>query len=164
MADFQAHITQAKKNLATLSEISLNIQNSWDWQVTCAYYTAVNLVNAHLANTVNQHYKTHVDVKKALYNDKWPCKIPDDIYTAYSILENFSRRARYLCHDAVDKTDDSIAYLIYDKHLKKALKNLDLMLSYFSNLYGISFGKYPIDCIEIRDVQLKYFIYKKASV
>ena len=54
MADFQAHITQAKKNLQVLSEISLQINNSWDWQVTCSYYTAVHLMNAHLAYTVNR--------------------------------------------------------------------------------------------------------------
>jgi hypothetical protein len=164
MADFQAHITQAKKNLATLSEISLNITNTWDWQVTCAYYTSVHLMNAHLAKTVNLHYKTHVDVKKALYNSAWPCKVPDDIYTAYSILENYSRRARYLCHETVEQTDDTIAYLTYDRHLKKILKNLDLILIYFESTYVISFGKYPINCIEIKNVTFSHFIYKQVVV
>jgi hypothetical protein len=116
MADFQAHITQAKRNLAILSQISLNVNDSWDWQITCAYYTAVHLMNAHLAKTVNLHYRTHVDVKKALYNEAWPCKVSDDVYTAYSILENYSRRARYLCHETIEQTNDSIAYFIYDRH------------------------------------------------
>jgi hypothetical protein len=164
MADFQAHITQAKKNLANLSEISLKINDSWDWQVTCAYYTAVHLMNAHLAKTVNLHYKTHVDVKKALYNDAWPCKIPDDIYTSYSILENYSRRARYLCHENIDSNDDTKAYLTYDKHLKKMLKNLDDILVYFTKTHNITFQKVGIDCVEIRGITLNYFFYAKITV
>ena len=164
MADFKAHITQAKKNLATLSEISVNISNSWDWQVTCAYYTAVHLMNAHLASTVNQHYKTHVDVKKAIYNSLWPCKVPDDVYVAYSILENHSRRARYLCHEIVEQTDDSVAYMTFDKHLKKVLKNLETILAYFEKTYSLSFGKYPIDCLEIKNLSLAHFAYKQGVV
>jgi hypothetical protein len=164
MADFQAHITQAKKNLAILSEINLKISNSWDWQVTCAYYCAVHIMNARLAKTFNLHYKTHVDVKKALYNSASPCKISDDVYTAYAILENYSRRARYLCHEQAGQTDGTIAYLTFDKHLKKTLKNLDLILVYFASKYGIAFIKVSIDCIEIKNLSLSYFVYKQSGL
>lgn len=164
MADFQAHLTQAKKNLATLSKINLYINDSWDWQVTCAYYTAVHLMNAHLAQTVDQHYKTHVDVKNAIFNDGWPCRVTDDVYYSYSVLENYSRRARYLCHDKIELTDSTIAYKTFDKHLKKALSNLDVILKYFSDKYQIDFDTSLIDCIEIRNMNLKYFKYKKIGV
>ncbi|HEY8929204.1 MAG TPA: hypothetical protein VIM55_08445 [Mucilaginibacter sp.] len=163
MADFQAHIQQAKKNLATLSEISLKVNDSWDWQVTCAYYTAVHLMNAHLAQTVNQHYKTHVDVKNALFNSLWPSKVPDDIYTSYSKLENLSRRARYLCHDNLAQNDPSTAYITYDRHLMKALKKLDAILVFFAFKYQVSFNISDIDCIELKNGPFKYFQYNSIT-
>ena len=87
MADYQAHINQAKKNLTILSGISKQIDKSWDWQVTCCYYVAVHLMNSHIAKTANLHYKTHEKVKTALYDPMSTCKIPDDTYAAYIKLE-----------------------------------------------------------------------------
>lgn len=163
MAEFDAHIKQVKKNLLTLSQISVNIPDSWDWQVTCAYYVGVHLMNAHLAKTLNLHYKTHSDVKNAIFNEKWPCKIPDDEFAAYVSLENNSRRARYLCHEKVEQTDSTKSYQTYDKHLKKSLVHLDCLLNYFAKKYKLDFEVAKIDCVEIKNLNLKYFNYVQQA-
>ena len=163
MADYQAHIKQAKKNLTILSGISKQIDQSWDWQVTCCYYVAVHLMNAHIAKTANLHYKTHEKVKTSLYSPTSSCKIPDDIYTAYIKLENLSRRARYLCHDDPSNAlDGSRPFFTYDKHLKKAIQQLDKLLAYFTNSYYENFGITEINCIEIQGLTLLSFRYKQV--
>jgi len=161
MADFQAHIKQAKKNLKNLSEASLKINDSWDWQVTISYYVAVHLMNARLADKLNLHYKTHKDVKIALYNSSLPCKVPDDIYTAYVSLENLSRRARYLCHEDSTMSNET-GFYTYDRHLKKALLKLDILLNYFAKEYNITFEKCAIDCLDIKSQIMTNFFYKQV--
>lgn len=161
MADLQAHVKQAKKNLATLSETSQKIKDSWDWQVTMSYYAAVHLMNGHLAAKVNLHYKTHKDVKIALFDERLSCKLPDDIYYAYVSLENLSRRSRYLCHED-SQMDNTHEFKTFDRHLKKALYNLDIILKYFSAEYKLSFEKLPIDCLEIKASSYNYFFYKQS--
>jgi len=159
MADYQDHIKQANKNLTILGGINNQFNQNWDWQVTAAYYTAVHLMNGHLAKTANLHYKTHADVKNALFASLSPCKVPDDIYTAFVKLENYSRRSRYLCHEDVEKTDDSLVYLTYDRHLKKSLGYLDKILSFFSSKYGESFEEISIKCLELKNLKLTHFKY-----
>ncbi len=159
MADYQAHVKQAKKNLYLISGINQHLKESWDWQVTIAYYAAVHLMNAHLAKKANLHYKTHVDVKNALFMTLSTCKIPEDIYTSFVKLENYSRRSRYLCHEDIEKTDEAKEYLTYDKHLKKCLGYLDKILTFFNSEYQEDFDKQNIDCIELKNVNLRYFQY-----
>ena len=160
MADFQAHINQAKRNLSVLHQVNQNTaNNSWDWQVTIAYYVAVHLMNAHIAKKGNLHYKTHEKVKIALFDERSTCKIPDDIYTAYVKLENLSRRARYLCHED-RKGDNEHAFFTYDKHLKKALVQLNGLMLFFEKEHHVQFDKIDIDCIEIKGLSLLYFPYK----
>lgn len=148
MASFQNHIDQAKRNLAFLSSINTTHNIYWDWQVTTCYYVNVHLVNAHLANTANLHYRTHEDVKNAInpFNALAIGKIPEDVYLAYAKLEGLSRRSRYLCHE--EKKEDG-NFITYDKHFAKALKSLDLILTYFSQLYDIDFGILTVECIEL---------------
>ncbi|MDR3695655.1 hypothetical protein [Mucilaginibacter sp.] len=160
MASFQAHIKQAKKNLKILSETSQKINDCWDWQVTISYYVAVHLMNARLADKLNLHYKTHKDVKIALYNEYFACKIPDEIYTAYVSLENLSRRARYLCHEDSEIPNET-EYHTYDRHLKKALSKLDIILNYFCIEHGLTFEKCAIDCLDIKSQILSNFYYKQ---
>ena len=163
MADYQAHIAQAKRNLTFLAGINQQLTDTWDWQVTAAYYVAVHLMNGHLAKKANLHYKTHADVKNALFARLSPCKIPDDIYTSFVKLENLSRRSRYLCNDDIPKNDDTIMYQTYDKHLKKALQYLDKIMVFFCTEYGVIFDKQKIDCIEMKVVLLSYFEYKQKT-
>jgi len=168
MANYQAHIAQAKKNLAILSEINKKIPDSWDWQVTATYYIAVHLVNAHLAKTVNMHYSSHEKVKNALFNVMSPAKIDETAYLDYVKLEILSRRARYLCKDTESK-DEKIrepekTFLTFDIHLKKAIIKLDSLIEYFSTKYNEKFEITPIDCIEIKNLSLKHFKYVNQRV
>lgn len=162
MADFQSHINQAKRNLSTLYQLNQNTTDSWDWQVTIAYYVGVHLMNAHIAKKGNLHYKTHEKVKIALFDDMSPCKIPEDIYISYVKLENLSRRARYLCHE--DKRGDhDHAFFTFDKHFKKALIQLNQLMIFFEKEQDIQFSIIDIDCIEIKSLSLFYFPYKQNT-
>ena len=158
MAEFQAHINQAKRNLAILEKTNKFIDDSWDWQVTKAYYVAVHLMNAHLAQTANLHYNTHDKVKNALYNQLSPAKIDPKIYLDYGKLENLSRRARYLCNEN-PATQPAMAFLTHDIHLKRALEKLDSIMVYMANLHSLTFPAINIDCIELKSSNLIYFKY-----
>jgi hypothetical protein len=149
VADFNEHITQCKTNLSFLVDVNSKNQNKyWDWQVTICYYTAVHIINAHLATTANLHYRTHEQVKDAIYhgNSMSLCAIPEQQYLAYAKLEGLSRRSRYLCNP---ESPDNIAFLTFDKHFAKAIKNLDILLTYFSNKYHVNFGNPVVRCLDL---------------
>jgi len=116
MANYNAHITQAKKNLYFLN--SITDTNNFEWQVTVCFYVAVHLINAHLAKQVNQHYRSHGQVDLAINsrNPMSPARLTDDLYLAYNKLFNLSRRARYLIHDDKENTDTK-EFLTYSIHL-----------------------------------------------
>lgn len=101
MATFDEHIQQAKRNLSFLHKVNTGIGQCWDWQVTISFYTAVHLVNAHIASRSNHHYRSHELVNNAInpYSLTSLSKLPEEEYLAYIKLQNLSRRARYLCHD-----------------------------------------------------------------
>lgn len=139
MASFDEHILQAKSNLKFLEETNSKNQSFWDWQVTAAFYVAVHIVNAHLAQVANLHYRTHEDVKNAI-NPHRPLaigKVDEPIYLSYVKLEGLSRRSRYLCHDN-NETHSNLQHLTYDKHFTKAIRKLDELLDYFSNKYSLT--------------------------
>lgn len=165
MASFDQHINQALKNFRVLEGINRAVPDSWDWQVTAAFYSGVHLVNAHLAKTANLHYRTHKDVKLSLFSAMSPAKIPEDIYLAYAKLEMLSRRARYLCSDQEKPNpgDESKAFLSFDKHLRKALLHLDKLLIYLASVYHLTFPKVQLDCIELTGVTLTYFAHAKTT-
>ncbi len=148
MATFDDHISQAKRNLEFLSLINASQNSYWDWQVTVCYYINVHIVNAHLANIANLHYRTHEDVKNAInpFNQLALGKVPENIYLAYAKLEGLSRRSRYLCHET--RREDG-TFLTYDKHFAKTIKLLDTIIFYFSTKYSVDFGNPIVDCLEI---------------
>lgn len=155
MADFNAHITQAKRNCETLKAMNAYVADSWDWQVTNAFYIAVHIVNGHMAIKDNQHYKSHEAIKTALFSGK-KVSVPEHVYLAYVKLEQLSRRARYLCSEK--KGDDGQgAFLTYQVHFAKAIRHLDIVLSYFCKEHTISFDKSLINCAELRGDSLNYF-------
>ncbi|HTH82456.1 MAG TPA: hypothetical protein VL490_05955 [Mucilaginibacter sp.] len=160
MADFQNHINQANRNLAILEKTNNFIDDSWDWQVTTAYYVAVHLMNAHLAKTANLHYTTHDKVKNALFNVLSPAKIDQTIYLEYVKLENLSRRSRYLCNDSAP-AETGKTFLTYDVHLKRALEKLDSIMKYMAKEHKLSFSIIQVDCIEIKPLTLTYFKYRQ---
>lgn len=147
MAAFDEHIRQVLRNLNFLKETNFKNPSFWDWQVTIAYYTAVHIVNAHLAQVANLHYRTHEDVKNAI-NPFSPLalgKVNNDIYLAYTKLENLSRRSRYLCHDDPKQFNET-AHLTFDKHFAKAIRHLDKIISYFQRIYKFKCEKIKIAC------------------
>lgn len=158
MAAFNNHIDQAKSNLNFLLQANQSGPSFWDWQVTICFYTAVHTVNAHLAQVGNLHYQTHEAVKQALnpFNLLSICKVPQDVYLDYGKLEGLSRRSRYLCNEATYKQPE-LHHMTFDKHFAKAIKCLDRIMLYFSNIYGISFGIYTIKCVELNKTPLSFF-------
>jgi len=152
LASFNEHIKQAKSNLKFLNSVNDKIQNQWDWQVTVSFYTAVHLINAHIAIKSNQHYRSHELVNNSInpFNPTSITKLPEDLYTSYMKLQNLSRRARYLCHDD-PKNHDQSAFLTYDKHFSKAVTHLDKLLSFIAKEYSISFDKTSLNCLELKN-------------
>lgn len=158
MASFDEHIQQANNNLKFLTETNSKCQSFWDWQVTTCFYTAVHLVNAHLAKVANLHYRTHEHVKNAInpFNPLAVPKVSQDLYLSYTKLEGLSRRSRYLCHE--DLTSSNAGHLTYDKHLAKAIRHLDIVLDYFTVLYNLTFSQAKIFCPDLsKNDKLKMF-------
>lgn len=158
MAQFDDHIQQARKNLAFLSSINQTVPDCLDWQVTVAFYSALHLVNAHLARH-GMSYRKHVDVKDALNPEKSlsVTKLPEDIYVSYITLQSLSRRARYLVEEKDSNLRSNQAFYIYDKHLSKAIKHLNKLIVHFSELYKLQFQKYLITCMGIKENEIDCF-------
>lgn len=162
MGSFAEHIIQAKSNLRFVTEVNSRIPGQWDWQVTACFYTAVHLVNAHIAVIANLHYRSHEEVKRAIYhhNSTSMCTVPESIYLAYVKLEGLARRARYLVHDDPAKKEET-AHLTHDKHFAKAVKNLDRILVYFRDTYTIDFGSPTVKCLDLgSNSQLAIFKFR----
>jgi hypothetical protein len=150
MASFDQHLLQAKNNLLFLKEIN-NKSNFFDWQVTTCFYVAVHLVNAHLAKCHNIHYSSHKITKQAMnpHNTLAPCKIDIDVFDTYCSLEKLSRRSRYLCNDSLAH-EPNRAFLTYEKHVKRAISRLNVIMMYFNKVYGTTFEKVEITCPKIK--------------
>lgn len=156
MASHEVHIEQVKSNLDFLGKI--NATMNWDWQVTVCFYTAVHLVNAHLAK-FNLHYRSHHDVEAALNpkNIVSLTKLPEDIYYDYERLSQLSRRARYLISDNLSVTG-SDHFLTYEKHFAKAIRHLDRLITYFDGKYSLAIKPRKVVCQEIKSNELlQYF-------
>jgi uncharacterized protein (UPF0332 family) len=156
LAKFEEHIEQAKRNLQFLESINNKIENCFDWQVTVCFYTALHTVNAHLSN-YNLQYRKHRDVNFALNfeNRTSLAKLPEEEYISYVALQSLSRRSRYLVNDRQISSEQ--AFFTYDKHLAKAIRHLDILLNYFSVLYGTTFNPFAIKCSEIKEGETKFF-------
>jgi hypothetical protein len=157
LPDFNSHISQAKKNLAFLGRINSSIEDCEDWQVTISFYVAVHLVNAHLSN-FHLQYRTHVDVDRLISPDSTivETRLPEDIYLAYNKLQTLSRRSRYLTDNS--NPGNTYACTTTIKHLTKALKNLDTILTHFAGLYDIDFSFILVIGTNLRDTdKLDYF-------
>ena len=164
MANFQEHVNQAKKNLEFLAQINKTVTNCWDWQVTVSFYVGVHLVNAHIAQKTNQHYRSHEHVNKAL-NPHEPLsitKLTEKDYLAYTKLQGLSRRSRYLCHDE-NPSQNEQALFTYDRHLAKALRCLNTLLVFMQQEYGIQFDSYSLNCIDIGKQNYAYFKHSAVA-
>ncbi len=160
MPDFKTHLSQAEKNLIILQGVNNHIPDSWDWQVTIGFYAALHLANAHIAKTINAHYRSHSDMRNALNFEITinPSKFDEDAYIAYVRLQNLSRRARYLCSEDNQNQDYQKPYYISDKFFGKSLRLLSTVISYFEGKYGIKINPIQIKCDRLQHNELPYFI------
>lgn len=158
MASFDEHIKQAQGNLSFLSAVNNRIESHWDWQVTVCFYTAVHLINAHIAKKSNQHYRSHELVNNSInpFNQTSLTRLSEERYTSYMKLQNLSRRARYLCHDDPANRDQK-AFLTYDKHFSKAIFHLDKLLSFMKQEYSVEFNAIKLQCVELKNRQFDFF-------
>lgn len=140
MADYNDHLFQVRRNLKFLGSINASCGTYIDWQVTASFYVGVHLINSFLAREANLHFGSHEKVKDAISPDsKLSTRLPDAPYLAYGKLRNLSRRSRYLC--AEDNEDPGIAHYTLERHLIKAIKNLDALMKHFFDKYS---DEYPV--------------------
>jgi hypothetical protein len=165
LASFDEHITHAKSNLDYLSKINTCVNDRWDWQVTTCFYTALHLMNAHIARKANKNYLSHTRVDQALNPYGLSvAKIDEDTYSSYNSLANLSRRSRYLLtenRNQIDSNEDiQRLCLTYSKHFKKAIHHLDKILDFFNKEYGAEFGKTDVKCVDLNGLEFKNFTVK----
>lgn len=160
MAHIEDHVRQATRNLKFLENINQLVSDSLDWQVTTCFYTALHLINAHLAN-FGMQYKTHYDVDDAInpQHQLSVSKINEEAYKAYKMLYNLSRRSRYLVMVSNNRVvQTGKAELTYCKHQARALRHLNTVLEFYCNHYKTSISTVNISCEELSASEgLKYF-------
>jgi hypothetical protein len=158
LASFTEHIKQAQANIDFLCSINKHSNSHWDWQTTVCFYVGVHLINAHIAQVVNQHYRSHEQVDQAInpYNQLSLCRLSEDVYKSYRKLQMLSRRSRYLISDA-ENNYETKAFFTSDKHFAKAVRELDKLIHFVKDKYSIPFSKKCIDCDRIKSDALNYF-------
>lgn len=162
MSTFAAHVQQAAENLRFLEHINATAPLHRDRAVTVSFYTALHLVNAHLAHQSLQ-YRTHTDVKQAINPTRLsPARLPEDEYVAYAALQMLSRRSRYLVNEKdVSQTQPA---LTFDQHLARAFRYLDRLLTYFVGRYNL--GDLPsiaVACPGLRPTDNLRFLRLRSS-
>lgn len=167
MAKFEDHILQTKKNLDFLEAINTHTKESWDWQVTVAFYAGVHLINAHLVKKLGHSFYSHNETLNHINCEKQvsPSRLDEKEFLAYRKLYNLSRRSRYLCKDADSAAsgNQEIAYLTHSIHLDKAISHLDILVSFISKNYKQEFSKTYLDLLEIQKKSLENFKYKQKA-
>lgn len=150
MALFDEHIAQANSNLQFLETVNQTIKNYYDWQVTICFYTALHLVNAHLTKNSLQ-YRQHKDVNHALNPEVATSisKLPLPEYEAYIGLQRLSRRSRYLVNEKDKNVTNVQGFLTHEKHLARAIRNLDRLMSYFNGRYSLGLKSILFTCAEL---------------
>jgi hypothetical protein len=159
LASFQEHIDQARRNIDFLCLVNAANSTFCDWQTTTCFYCAVHLINSHVAQSTNQHYRTHAQVDSAINPYRTPplaSAVPPAIYVSYGLLKNLSRRARYLISH-IDNNTETRGFITKDKHFAKAVRYLDEIMQYIDSVYGIGFAQKSINCPLIKKHNLKYF-------
>jgi len=158
MAKFSEHISQAKSNLSFLQCI-LGNKDFWDWKVTVSFYVAVHLINSHIAQKSDLHYRSHDRVDTAInpFNSVSITKLPEKEYLAYTKLLGLSRRARYLIHEKPEDKEAEI-HFTYEKHYIRALKNLDIIMDYINLQYGIIFETIKIKSDYYKSKDMIHFL------
>lgn len=162
MASFQEHIDQAYKNIEFLCSINFHCRTNIDWQTTVSFYACVHLINAHVVRTVNQHYRTHAQIDRAINPFVVPPRasaLPQHIYVTYGKLKNLSRRSRYLVNNDPRNTSPQ-AFHTEEKHFGKAIEYLNKIMNFMETTHGVSFNITDINCEYILQLNLKFFKHK----
>jgi len=165
MASFDDHIKQAKSNLSFLETTNQKANNFLDWQITTCFYIGVHLINSFLAKEADLHFNTHEHVKKAInpHSVFTNTRLEQHTYLAFIKLGNLSRRSRYLCHEH-QKNDGSTAFAVEVRHFRKALIELDKVISFIANKYGITFEAIEINCAFTKPPSLTNFNITSTEV
>jgi hypothetical protein len=164
LANFSEHIQQSKNNLDFLSQLNKLLNNRWDWQVTTCFYSAVHLINAHIAQKTNKNYLSHSKVSEIInpYTQLSLAKLDEDTYSSYIILQQLSRRSRYLLNENFKKDNHNgdilPSCITIDKHLRKSIHHLDIIMKYISKNYEVTFTKHEINCVELKGLKFENFI------
>lgn len=159
MPSFDEHIAQYKKNLRILENVNEKIADSFDWQVTICFYSAVHLINAHLSKN-NLQYRNHKDVEYAInyQNPLSITKLPEQEYIAYERLFVLSRRSRYLVESKDRSLYSEKARQTYERHLANSIRHLDILIEYFNKAYTLGITPIKIKCQEVNKQELKNII------
>ena len=161
MATFQEHIDHSKKNLVFLSKINFSVDDSWDWQVTVCFYTALHLINAHIVKKTNKNYLSHNQVEEVInpFNILSIGRLDENTFLSYSKLCQLSRRSRYLLNENFKKADDiQQASMKYSLHFKKAVHHLDVVIQYINKNYGNLICKdTKIECVDLKGKKFDSF-------
>jgi hypothetical protein len=144
------HLKQAERNLGFLEIVNTSAHSYYDWQITVCFYVAVHLVNAHLSKQGMQ-FRKHTEVNAHLNpQGTSPARIDQAAYLNYEKLFILSRRARYLVDTESTDKDRTRAHLSYEKHLKRALVNLDALIEYFCKKLAVTLPTPSVTCSEIK--------------
>ncbi|MBN8823366.1 MULTISPECIES: hypothetical protein [unclassified Spirosoma] len=150
------HIAQANRNLDFLEQANQSLNPFWDWQVTAAFYVGVHLINAHLAQKSGLSFRSHQQVDEAInpFNQLSLTKLSETNYLAYDKLQGLARRARYLCNeDRANKV--ASAHFTYDKHFARAIRNMDILISFIEKEYNVTLKRIAVKCIELKKGSLQ---------
>lgn len=161
MANYETHISHAKNNLDFLNKINTVCNDSWDWQVTVCFYSALHLINAHVVKTTGKNYITHKLTSEAIspHNTLSLAKVNEDVYLAYEKLLRLSRRSRYLLGENFNNPKDineKPVSLTNSKHFIRALKHLEVIMDFIKDSYKEEFKIYNVLCTDLK-ISLTYF-------
>jgi len=101
----------------------------YDWKITVAFYTALQLMKAYIKKKRNIDSVSHEDIKRHIINIQWrqgDCAVSESCYSAYDELRNLSEACRYF-----GKTKLETAEKMLIEDLEIAQKNLLLIKKYF---------------------------------
>lgn len=158
MASYEEHFSRAISDLQTLKSCNHNKHIPSHWQVTMAYYIAVQLVDAHFAKS-NYHPENH-DKRKLNFSPYCLTvshRADDITYADYVFLENLSRRARYMCNDNGTPSPEK-AVPTRDKQLTKAFRLLDTIMKFMTTKHGVVFPIIDIHSTDFTNINtLKHF-------
>lgn len=158
MASFDEHLTKAETNLSFLENVCSNEKYFWDWKVTICFYSAVHLINAHIANKSSQHYRSHEQVLIAInpHEALSLSRLDEAKYLCYAKLRNLSRRSRYLVSDQ-DNNHETKAFFTYDRHFARAIRHLDVLITFINEEYKKDIKNIKVACLELKQSELTNF-------